>query len=106
MLVVIEYFVAPGNEERFLEAVHDLESVRRRDGGMEWGVYQDAADHTRYVETFLAESWIEHLRQHERVTVADREIERRVRSFCIEGRRGRVLHLLHVRRPVRKPVEI
>ncbi|MFL5395766.1 MAG: MFS transporter [Myxococcales bacterium] len=106
VLVVIEYFVAPENAERFLEAVHDLERVRRRDGGMEWDVYQDAADHTRYVETFLAESWMEHLRQHERVTVADRELEKRVRSFCIEGRRGRVLHLLHVRRPARKPVKI
>src|SRR3954466_15350941 len=106
VLVVIEYFVAPENAERFLEAVHDLERVRRRDGGMEWDIYQDAADHTRYVETFLAESWMEHLRQHERVTVADRQLEKRVRSFCIEGRRGRVLHLLHVRRPARKPVKI
>ncbi|HZX64220.1 MAG TPA: MFS transporter, partial [Myxococcales bacterium] len=60
----------------------------------------------RYVETFLAESWMEHLRQHERVTVADRELEKRVRSLCIEGRRGRVLHLLHVRRSARKPVKI
>ena len=37
---------------------------------------------------------------------ADRELEKRVRSFCIEGRRGRVLHLLHVRRSARKPVKI
>jgi len=102
VLVVIEYFVAPENAEPFLAAVHDMERVRRRDGGMEWSVYQDAADHTRYVETFLAESWTEHLRQHQRVTKADREIERRIRSFCIEGRRGRVLHLLHVRPPERK----
>ena len=97
VLVVIEYFVSPESAEPFLEAVHEMERVRRRDGGMEWSVYQDAADHTRYVETFLAESWMEHLRQHKRVTMADREIERRIRSFCIEGKPGRVLHLLHVR---------
>ena len=76
--------------------------VTYADGGIEWDVYQDAADHTRYVETFLAESWTEHLRQHQRVTKADREIERRIRSFCIEGQRGRVLHLLHVRSPEKK----
>jgi MFS family permease len=102
VLVVIEYWVSPENAEPFLEAVHEMERVRRRDGGMEWSVYQDAADHTRYVETFLAESWTEHLRQHQRVTMADREIERRIRSFCIEGQRGRVLHLLHVRPPEKK----
>ena len=103
VLVVIEYFVSPENAVPFLDAVHEMERVRRRDGGMEWSVYQDAADHTRYVETFLAESWTEHLRQHHRVTMADREIERRIRSFCIEGRPGRVLHLLHVRPPEKKP---
>jgi MFS family permease len=97
VLVVIEYFVSPENAEPFLGAVHEMERVRRRDGGMEWSVYQDAADHTRYVETFLAESWMEHLRQHQRITMADREIERRIRSFCIDGKPGRVVHLLQVR---------
>jgi hypothetical protein len=32
----------------------------------------DAADEGRLVETFLLESWLEHLRQHERVTNVDR----------------------------------
>ena len=33
------------------------------------------------METFLVESWLEHLRQHERVTKADRANEERVRSL-------------------------
>ena len=34
----------------------------RRDGAYAWGVFEDAADESRMVETFLVESWLEHLR--------------------------------------------
>jgi len=37
------------------------------------------------VETFLTDSWLEHLRQHERVTKADRMLEQVVRRFVIDG---------------------
>ena len=33
------------------------------------------------LETFVVESWAEHLRQHERVTMADRLLEERARAF-------------------------
>ena len=45
------------------------------------GLYSDAENPSKYIETFTAESWEEHLRQHERITVADREIENSVKSF-------------------------
>ena len=37
------------------------------------------------VETFLVESWLEHLRQHERVTNADRVLQDAVHRFHTEG---------------------
>jgi hypothetical protein len=45
------------------------------------------------VETFLVESWIEHLRQHDRVTNADRLIQDTVQRFDIEGT-PKVTHLI------------
>jgi len=72
VLVTIEYRVDPRNREAFLEALERLGHERRRDGAYAWGVFEDTADEGRYVETFLVESWLEHLRQHERVTNADR----------------------------------
>jgi type II secretory pathway component PulM len=33
----------------------------------------------------MDESWLEHLRQHERVSVADREIQRRAKQYMVEG---------------------
>ena len=38
-----------------------------------------------YLECFMDESWLEHLRQHERASVADREILDRAKS--VHGRR-------------------
>jgi hypothetical protein len=45
---------------------------RRRDGAYSWAAYQDTADPSIYREVFLVVSWSEHLRQHERVSNADR----------------------------------
>ena len=39
-------------------------------------------------------SWLEHLRQHERVTVSDRDIEERARVFHIGPERPVVRHLI------------
>jgi Transmembrane secretion effector len=48
-------------------------------------VFEDVAEEGRMVETVLVESWIEHLRQHERVTNADRLIEEKVHHFISMG---------------------
>jgi Transmembrane secretion effector len=44
-------------------------------------VYEDTAEQGRFVETFVVASWVEHLRQHERVTNADRLQEEVVLRF-------------------------
>jgi len=81
VLVTLEYQVNRDRTEEFLEAIHEYARVRRRDGAYRWGVYRDLEDADRYVETFLIRSWAEHLRQHERSTKADREVEDRLRTY-------------------------
>ena len=78
-----------------MEAAHELSRIRRRDGGRQWGLFRDLAEPARYIETFQVESWAEHLRQHERVTVADRAIEDRVRAFHVGGNPPAVSHFLY-----------
>ena len=46
-----------------------------------WGLFEDVAQPGRYLEYFLVASWLEHLRQHERVTRADQDIQTRALSF-------------------------
>ena len=81
VLVTLEYRVNRDRSADFLEAIHEYGRVRRRDGAYRWGVYRDLEDADRYVETFLIRSWAEHLRQHERSTKADREIEDRLQTY-------------------------
>jgi MFS family permease len=84
VLVTLEYRVNRERSEEFLEAIHEYGRVRRRDGAYRWGVYRDLEDADRYVETFLIRSWAEHLRQHERSTKADREVEDRLQTYVTD----------------------
>ena len=84
-LVTVEYRIDPGNREEFLAALERFGQERRRDGAYAWGVFEDAAEKGRFIETFLVESWLEHLRQHERVTQADRLLQNAAQRFHLEG---------------------
>jgi hypothetical protein len=82
------------NHAEFREAMQAVGRVRKRSGASRWSLFQDAADPDRFVEAFLVPSWEEHLRQHERVTVADRRFEERARALLADGARPKVSHLL------------
>jgi MFS family permease len=85
VLVTVEYRIRTQDREAFLAALAPLEHERRRDGAYRWGVFEDAAEQGRIVETFMVESWMEHLRQHERVTNADRLVQEAVLRFQLSG---------------------
>jgi quinol monooxygenase YgiN len=95
VLVTVEYEVDPKKSDEFLEALHKFARVRRRDGASRWGVYRDTEHPANYVETFVVESWAEHLRQHERLTSADRDLEENVGRF--ESKAIKVRHFIYAR---------
>lgn len=83
VLITNEYVVRPEERELFLTALYLLSAQRRRDGAYAWGVFEDIAVPCKFIETYLLESWLEHLRQHERVTKADHALEERVYSYLV-----------------------
>ena len=85
VLVTIEYRISTRDEDAFLDAIRRVSAERKRDGAYHWGVFEDAAQPGRWMETFLVDSWLEHMRQHERATNADRILEEAVLSFQTEG---------------------
>jgi Transmembrane secretion effector len=93
VLVTVDYRIDTRNRELFLIALEKLGRERRRDAAYAWGAFEDAAEAGRMVETFLVESWLEHLRQHERVTNADRVLQDAVQRFHIQDE-PRVTHLI------------
>jgi quinol monooxygenase YgiN len=81
VLVTVEYRINEADREAFLHALELLSRERGRDGAYAWGLFEDAAEPGRFLETFLVESWLEHLRQHKRVTNADRALQQHVRRL-------------------------
>jgi len=78
VLVTVEYRVRSPHRRAFVTALERVANERQRDGAYAWGLFEDTATPGRFIETFLLESWWEHLRQHERVTNADRVLQRPV----------------------------
>ena len=97
VLVTVEYRIDPKNRKAFLSALGRYSRERRRDGAYDWGIFEDPSDDGRFIETFLTDSWLEHLRLHRRVTKADRLSEEAVRRFQI-GDGPKTTHLISAQR--------
>jgi quinol monooxygenase YgiN len=84
-MVSIVYRVRAEQRADFVAAMQDVREMRRRNGAYFWQLFHDSEDPTRFIECFMDESWEEHLRQHERVSVSDREIQRRAKQYLVQG---------------------
>ncbi len=94
VMVTIEYRITADKQAAFRDAVHRLAEQRRRDGAYLWHVMQDAADPECFNEVFMVESWIEHQRQHARVTRADAHLQSEIAALAKPGAAPRVTHWL------------
>ena len=72
----------------------EMRRIRQRDGAIRWNLLRDTADPQRYIESFVTESWADHLRQHERVTAEVREAEQRAQSFHLGPNPPKTTHLI------------
>jgi hypothetical protein len=84
--------VRPEAVREFLDAVRLLGTRRRRDGAFTWGIYESTERPLHFIETFHVASWLEHLRQHERVTDADRVLQEDIRDLLTPGTAPIVSH--------------
>ena len=84
-LVTVRYRIRAEDRDAFLRAIRQLSYERCRDGAFDWDVFEDLSQPGTFLETFLLESWTEHLRQHARVTQADLVLQAEVNRFHIEG---------------------
>lgn len=87
VLVTVEYRIAPDRRDEFLRLMHALGRSRRRDGAVQWGVAEDTTEPGTYLEYFLDRSWLEHLRQHERVTEDERDLQQRILALLADQER-------------------
>jgi MFS family permease len=81
VLVTVEYRIDDADRAEFHTLMGELGRTRRRDGAVIWSVAEDVATPGVHLEYFVTSSWIEHLRQHERVTAEDRALQEKVRAL-------------------------
>jgi MFS family permease len=97
VMVTIHWQVAPDSRDAFLRAALGFAQRRRRDGAFGWQIYEDAAQPGRFTEVFHAVSWLEHLRQHGRMTADDQAAQEALWRFQQGGGRPAVRHHLAAR---------
>lgn len=81
VLVTVEYQIDPKDAADFRRAAEVLRAFRYQNGAVQWGIFVDIADPTKYREVYMEEDWGSHLRQHERVTQYETEVAARVYAF-------------------------
>ena len=94
VLVTVEYQVALERRTEFHALMRELGQARRRDGAVQWGVMEDTTRQGVYLEYFVTGSWLEHLRQHERVTMDDRALQNRILALHVAADPPLVRHFV------------
>jgi predicted MFS family arabinose efflux permease len=80
-LVTIDYKIDPKLSEEFEEMVLELGTILKSEGMAYWKLFQDPADIGHYLEIRIADTWTDHMRQHERVTKNVKLMEDRIRAL-------------------------
>jgi len=80
-LVTIDYKIDPKLSEEFEELVLELGTILKSEGMVYWKLFQDPADIGHYLEIRIADTWTDHMRQHERVTKNVKLLEDRIRAL-------------------------
>ena len=93
-MVCIKYMVDPDAREEFLHAMEQLGKARRRDGAWEWGIMENISEPFSFQEFFLVDSWLDHLRQHERISKQDAMIQSKILDFLIKDSAPVITHYI------------
>jgi len=86
VMTTIEYRIDPARAAEFREVMRESRSSRLRQGALSWELFRDTNDPGRFLEYFVDESWVEHLRRFDRVTTADVALRARRLSFHLGER--------------------
>ena len=93
-LITIDYKIDPKLSDEFEQNVRELGRILKSEGMAYWELYQDTADIGHYIEIRIADTWTEHMRQHERVTKNVQAVEDKIRLLLKDGPKPIVAHYI------------
>jgi len=81
IVIRIEYIIDEADLPAFLEAMIDRRRIRMRDGARHWSLLRDLADPRLWIERYDSPTWVEYVRQNQRITQADAAVGERIRAL-------------------------
>jgi hypothetical protein len=81
IIVTVEYLIRDEDVFDFLGAMAERRRIRRRDGARQWTLLRDLVNPELWIERYESPTWVEYVRQNQRVTKADAEIGDRIRAL-------------------------
>ena len=91
-LITIDYKIDPKLSDEFEQSVRELGRILKSEGMAYWELYQDTTDIGHYIEIRIADTWTDHMRQHERVTKNVQVMEDKIRALLKDGPQPIVSH--------------
>ena len=82
-----------------MQTMQELGHILKSEGLAYWGLFQYPADLSHYIEIRIAETWTEHMRQHERVTKNVQIVEDKIRALVKDGTLPKVSHYIAKNKP-------
>ena len=81
-LITIEYNkIDPKLSDEFEQSVRELGRILKSEGMAYWELFQDPSDIGHYIEIRIADTWTDHMRQHEYVTKNVQFMENKIRAL-------------------------
>jgi hypothetical protein len=94
LLVSLRWQIDPERRAECVASMRPVRRLRRRDGAMQWGLYEDVEHPGDFIEHFTVATFAEHERQHERPTAADAQINECAQRFLLDGATLESSHLI------------
>ena len=94
VLITIDYKIDPKLSNEFENSVRELGRILKSEGMTNWELFQDTKDIGHYIEIRIADTWTDHMRQHERVTKNVQIMEDKIRSLIKDGPEPIVSHYI------------
>ena len=94
-LVTIEYKnIDPKLSHEFERSIHELGRILKSEGMAYWELFQDPSDISHYIEIRIADTWTDHMRQHENVTKNVQDMENRILELIKDCPQPTILHYI------------
>lgn len=93
VLVMVQYAVLEQRRTDFIKDMKMIERQRKRTGAYFWKIFESVEQSNIFIEIFFVETWVEHLRQHERTIKHDLILRNRINGY-LENAPATVTHYI------------